>query len=103
MSCPRAKVVFPTAVSHILTCCSLWGIAGVGCPRCLLDWGVLRMPQAALDALSSSCEETSDKEGGETGCKRTPVSGVLLLASQGKIAHCCLNWKKFCIWDAEGK
>lgn len=26
----------------------------------------------------------NNKAGGETGCKRTPVSEVLLLASQGK-------------------
>lgn len=97
MSCPRAKVVFPTAVSHILTCRSLWGIAGVGCPRCLLDWGVLRMPQAALDALSSSCEETSDKEGGrnwvqEDTCEWSPAVGkpgknCTLLPELEKVLH----------------
>lgn len=45
----------------------------------------------------------NSKAGGETGRKRIPVSEVLLLASQGEIAPCCLDWEKFCIWDAEGK
>lgn len=39
----------------------------------------------------------NSKEGGETGCKRTPVSEVLLLASQRKIAPSCLDWENFAL------